>query len=42
LQKLGQHFWVSATYLQQIADLDLAVEWKKVDVPVLVTYGSHG
>ena len=33
-------FGVSATYLQQIADLDLAVEWKKVDVPVLVTYGT--
>jgi len=33
-------FGVSYTYLQQIADLDLAVEWKKVDVPVLVTYGS--
>ena len=33
-------FGVSATYLQQIADLDLAVEWKKVDLPVLVTYGT--
>lgn len=33
-------FGVSYTYLQQIADLDLAVEWKKVDVPVLVTYGT--
>jgi uncharacterized protein len=33
-------FGASATYLQQIADLDLAVEWKKVDVPVLVTYGT--
>ncbi|HKR97095.1 MAG TPA: alpha/beta hydrolase [Candidatus Angelobacter sp.] len=33
-------FGVSATYLQQIADLDPAVEWKKVDVPVLVTYGT--
>lgn len=33
-------FGVSAVYLQQIADLDLAVEWKKVDVPVLVTYGT--
>jgi alpha-beta hydrolase superfamily lysophospholipase len=33
-------FGVSATYLQQIADLDLAAEWKKVDVPVLVTYGT--
>jgi hypothetical protein len=33
-------FGVSAAYLQQIADLDLAVEWKKVDVPVLVTYGT--
>jgi pimeloyl-ACP methyl ester carboxylesterase len=33
-------FGVSYTYLQQIADLDLAVEWKKVDVPVLVTWGS--
>lgn len=33
-------FPVAYTYLQQIADLDLAVEWKKVDVPVLVTYGS--
>ncbi|HZD93219.1 MAG TPA: hypothetical protein VE133_03135, partial [Candidatus Sulfotelmatobacter sp.] len=33
-------FGVSATYLQQIADLDLAVEWKRVDAPVLVTYGT--
>ena len=33
-------FGVSYTYLQQIADLDLAVEWKKVDVPVLVTHGT--
>jgi uncharacterized protein len=35
-----QTFGVSYTYLQQIADLDPAVEWKKVDVPVLVTYGT--
>jgi len=33
-------FGVSYTYLQQIADLDLAVEWKKVSIPVLVTYGT--
>jgi uncharacterized protein len=33
-------FGVSYTYLQQIADIDLAVEWKKVDVPVLVTWGT--
>jgi pimeloyl-ACP methyl ester carboxylesterase len=33
-------FGVSYAYLQQIADLDLAVEWKKVNVPVLVTYGT--
>ncbi len=33
-------FGVAYSYLQQIADLDLAVEWKKVDVPVLVTYGT--
>jgi uncharacterized protein len=33
-------FGVSYTYLQQIADLDPAVEWKKVDVAVLVTYGT--
>ncbi|HEY6972036.1 MAG TPA: alpha/beta hydrolase [Candidatus Angelobacter sp.] len=33
-------FSASYTYLQQIADLDLAVEWKKVDVPVLVTWGT--
>lgn len=33
-------FGVSAAYLQQIAALDLAAEWKKVDVPVLVTYGT--
>ncbi|HEV2986878.1 MAG TPA: alpha/beta fold hydrolase [Candidatus Angelobacter sp.] len=31
---------VSASYLQQVAGLDLAVEWKKVDVPVLVTWGT--
>lgn len=31
---------VSYTYLQQIADVDLAVEWKKVDVPVMVTWGT--
>jgi pimeloyl-ACP methyl ester carboxylesterase len=35
-----QTFSVSSTYLQQIADLNLAVEWKKVDVPVLVTWGT--
>jgi uncharacterized protein len=33
-------FGVSAAYLQQIADLDLAAEWKKVDLPVLVTFGT--
>ncbi|HEX7288040.1 MAG TPA: alpha/beta hydrolase [Candidatus Angelobacter sp.] len=33
-------FGASYTYLQQIAGLDLAVEWKKVDVPVLVTWGT--
>lgn len=33
-------FSASYTYLQQIADLDLAAEWKKVDVPVLVTWGT--
>jgi pimeloyl-ACP methyl ester carboxylesterase len=33
-------FGVSAVYLQQIADLDLAAEWKKIDVPVLVTWGT--
>ncbi len=35
-----QTFSTSSTYLQQIADLDLAVEWKKVDLPVLVTWGT--
>src|SRR5215469_10766958 len=33
-------FGVSAAYLQQIADLDLAAEWKKIGVPVLVTWGT--
>lgn len=33
-------FSASYTYLQQIADLDLAAEWKKVDVPVMVTWGT--
>jgi pimeloyl-ACP methyl ester carboxylesterase len=33
-------FSVSAAYLQQIADLNLAVEWKKVDFSVLVTWGT--
>lgn len=33
-------FGVSASYLQQIADLDLAAEWKKIDLPVLVTWGT--
>ncbi len=33
-------FGVSYTYLQQIADIDPAAEWKKVDVPVMVTYGT--
>lgn len=28
------------TYLHQVGDLDLAAEWKKVDVPVLVIYGT--
>ena len=27
-------------YLHQLADLDLAAEWKKLDVPVLVIYGA--
>jgi pimeloyl-ACP methyl ester carboxylesterase len=39
--KTSVNTWgVSATYLQQIADLDLAAEWKKIDVPVLVTWGT--
>ncbi|HEY7402671.1 MAG TPA: alpha/beta hydrolase [Candidatus Angelobacter sp.] len=33
-------FGVSAAYLRQIAALDLAAEWKNVDLPVLVTYGT--
>jgi len=33
-------FGVSAAYLQQIADLNLAAEWKNVDLPVLGTYGT--
>jgi pimeloyl-ACP methyl ester carboxylesterase len=33
-------FGVAYTYLQQIAELDLAAEWKKVDVPVLITWGT--
>jgi pimeloyl-ACP methyl ester carboxylesterase len=33
-------FGVAYTYLQQISDVNLAAEWKKVDVPVLVTYGT--
>lgn len=33
-------FGVSAAYLQQIGDLDLAAEWKNVDLPVLVAYGT--
>src|SRR5262249_29090737 len=33
-------FGVAAVYLQQIADLDLAAQWKKIDVPVLVTWGT--
>lgn len=33
-------FPASYTYMQQIADLNLAVEWKKVDLPVLVTFGT--
>ena len=33
-------FGVSYTYLQQIADIDLAAEWKHVDAPVLVTWGT--
>lgn len=31
---------VSYRYLQQIADLNLADEWKRPDMPVLVTYGT--
>lgn len=31
---------VPHTYLQQIADLDLAASWKKLDFPVLVIYGT--
>lgn len=33
-------FGVAYTYLQQIADENLAAEWKKLDIPVLVTYGT--
>jgi len=35
-----QTFGVAYTYLQQIADVNIAAEWKKVDVPVLVTLGT--
>jgi uncharacterized protein len=33
-------FGVAYTYLQQVADVNLAAEWKKLDIPVLVTYGT--
>jgi len=33
-------FSASYTYLQQIAGLDLAGEWKKIDLPVMVTWGT--
>ena len=33
-------FGVAYTYLQQVAEVDPAPEWKKVVVPVLVTYGT--
>jgi uncharacterized protein len=31
---------VPYTYFQQIADIDLAALWKKIDTPVLVIYGT--
>ncbi len=31
---------VPDSYMQQVADLDLAKEWKAVDTPVLVLYGD--
>lgn len=31
---------VPYTYLQQVADLDLAAQWRKLDMPVLVIYGT--
>ncbi len=32
---------VPHTYLQQVGDLNLADYWKKLDIPVLVTYGTN-
>lgn len=32
---------VPHTYLQQVGDLNLSEYWKKLDVPVLVTYGTN-
>ena len=31
---------VPSTYMQQIGDLNLAKQWKQIDVPVLVIYGT--
>jgi len=31
---------VPSTYMQQIGDLSLAKQWKQIDVPVLVIYGT--
>jgi len=40
LPRVCEHFRAFVHVAQQIAELDLAVEWKKVDVPVLVTWGT--
>jgi len=31
---------VPSTYMQQIGDLSLAKQWKQIDVPALVIYGT--
>ncbi len=31
---------VPSTYMQQIGDINLGIQWKQVDVPVLVIYGT--
>ncbi len=35
-----KNFDVGYTYMQQVADVDLASAWKKVDAPVLLIYGT--
>lgn len=39
-EMISSYAGMSATYMQQIGDLSLGKQWKAVDIPVLVIYGT--